>query len=484
MICAMRIVQIQDNSNGVNKLGKANSMPFHLSLGDYLSASTNQCKILSFGTDSATPDKRDFDDLIIASDSEGNIKTGNYIGVVRTGKEVFNITSRFGDALLRRMLNVADNVFLQDVNALPQVKDDIKNTSNIAKYMLQYLFVQRLERAYLLGFPKEYVNVRKTASTLRGRLDIPHYVRTAIPYTGRLPSVRREFAEVRPIASVIWRALQVIGNSSAKPKGGAANRNTNAPAVNLLHNIRQVVDHVREINAGVVWSPTDLSLARHHKALHNPIYAPYRSVLEYAEWVIQSETLKAHVQGSNRPHTELLVNVAELFEVYVRKLLQRHFPGWSVTSPALELHEGCFFQRKFIPDIVLERGNDIAVFDTKYKRMKFVGRSHRGAGDLDRADFFQITSYMAYYARQPGKRLIAGGLLYPIETAEPSPNEKGKGINAAWLDGGVGVRFGVDGIYVPSDENVSDEKIANAESEFVKRMRDVLEPRVTLPGSC
>ena len=101
------------------------------------------------------------------------------------------------------------------------------------------------------------------------------------------------------------------------------------------------------------------------------------------------------------------------FEIYISKLLQQAFPDWSVESPKIELYNSKFYDRKIIPDIVIERGNDVLVFDTKYKTMKFQGRNKYGMGDLDRSDFFQINTYMSYYEQQ-NKNLICGGLLYPL----------------------------------------------------------------------
>ena len=51
------------------------------------------------------------------------------------------------------------------------------------------------------------------------------------------------------------------------------------------------------------------------------------------------------------------------------------------------MYEGAFFEREIRPDIVLENGKDVAVFDVKYKRMQYSGRTQNSAGDVDRADF-------------------------------------------------------------------------------------------------
>ena len=66
--------------------------------------------------------------------------------------------------------------------------------------------------------------------------------------------------------------------------------------------------------------------------------------------------------------------MAELFEIYMRKLLQKEFKDWSVNSPKIELYKDKFFARKIIPDIVMSSGDKALVFDTKYKRMNMHGK--------------------------------------------------------------------------------------------------------------
>ncbi|SFV71608.1 hypothetical protein MNB_SV-13-1275 [hydrothermal vent metagenome] len=161
-----------------------------------------------------------------------------------------------------------------------------------------------------------------------------------------------------------------------------------------------------------------------------------------------------------------MVNVAELFEIYVTKLLQKEFPDWSVSSPKIELYTNQFFARKIIPDIVMIKDNDVMVFDTKYKRMLFRGRYENG-GDLDRNDFFQINTYMSYYKNQ-GYNVKVGGLLYPM----------GKKFNQdecysdSWFNNSE-TKFIVDGIELSVDKiNIDD--IVKSEMTFIDRIKELI----------
>ncbi len=171
-------------------------------------------------------------------------------------------------------------------------------------------------------------------------------------------------------------------------------------------------------------------------------------------------------KNGNKECYGFIINVAELFEIYVTKLLQKSFPEWTVSSPKITLYDNpkLFFSRKIIPDIVMQKDNDVVVFDTKYKRMNYQGNSSNDMGDLDRNDFFQINTYMTYYQQQ-GMKLLCGGLLYPLS------GEHDLNICHAenWL-GNTSVKFLIDGIKV--DDN--SELLIKEEDNFIKRLAKVM----------
>jgi len=454
-----------------------------------LSTQESHLKVLSLNATQKEPDHRNDSDLILSAkkDDQGRwtVSTGNYVGEITIGKQNFQIASRFGIAFLKRMLNFADDVFLTDVDVLPQEKTNSKPPP-IGALILRYLFVQSLERAHVLGLPKSYAALRESSpARMRGRLDVAQYVRVAIPFTGRLPTVSRVQRDVKAIAAVLLKAVQIV-QKDVRPKTEKKPKDKKNESKNVHHpllHIQAATNHLREVNAGVRWQSIYIREAKNHKALMNPIFTPYKTALRYAELIIQSETLGKAQNGKELPYFGFMVNVAELFEIYIRKLLHKSFPSWHIHSPHIELHSMTFFERKIIPDIVMERGNDVVVFDTKYKRMNFTGRMPRfGAGDLDREDFFQINTYMAYYAQHQGKRLLGGGLLYPIETAYPREVSR---VRDSWFGHEIQPFFVVDGIDLSvlhihnegAQPMIKDQltSIETAENSFINRMSDLLE---------
>lgn len=420
-----------------------------MTLADYLKEGAgNMLLQLSQDDDRAETKSRD-EELIIeiaaGSDGKQTIQTGNYIGRIWRGQQEINITSRFGDPFLKRMLNFVNDIYLDDVDAAGEKSKDLDFT----RYILFYLFTQSLEKAFLLGLPRGYQNIDYHDLKLQGRLDIRKYIKRDIPFLGKLSSVAREFQEDRAILDVLNKAVSIVENEKYV-------------GAEFTKNISHIKPRLKELASG---KSADMTKAINSKALLNPIFFPYRTVLRYAKYIIEADSIAASDKHNNDGNHGFIVNVAELFEIYVTKLLAKSFGDWEVSSPKINLYGGLFYERKIIPDIEMRRGKDIIVFDTKYKRMKFRS-SKSGMGDLDRNDFFQINTYMSYYHQQ-GNNLLAGGLLYPIETEFSTDFCYSKN----WL-GNPKTHFIVDGLVL--NENANMEKIVSAENEFLKRIETLV----------
>lgn len=426
-----------------------NVTDLRLTLGEFFAAKKESRLFSFFGNDDEKRNHKNGDDELIVEithrEDKPYIQTGNYLGKFRHGGVDFEIASRFGEAFLKRMLNFANDVYLDDVD----VFGERSNIPDFSRFILYYLFVQSLEKAYLLGLPRTYQSVQHHEMRLKGRLDINRFIKQDIPFVGKIASVSRELCEVQEIVDVLHKAVALI------------ERDGNAMTKNITH----IKPHLREAKSGGYVSGQTIVKAQSSKALLNSIFVPYKKVLRYAEYIIRLNGLQESATANKDLYFGFLVNVAELFEIYVTKLLQREFLDWSVSSPRdIELYSKQFYARKIIPDIVMQRGNEVVVFDTKYKRMLYRGKGQNGMGDVDRDDFFQINTYMSYYQQQ-GKTLLCGGLLYPLS----GEHQVEQCHSAHWL-GNMAVGFIIDGIVVGKDI----ETVKTGEQDFIQRVRKLL----------
>jgi len=104
------------------------------------------------------------------------------------------------------------------------------------------------------------------------------------------------------------------------------------------------------------------------------------------------------------------------------------------------------------------------IWDAKYKRMKAENR------DVDRADFFQIHTYIL---TQVDKKIKVGGLLYPLSIQENYSNEK---FTSPYLlqDDGLKIKFAIDGIQLHKE--IDDSQFNIRQTEFINRIKqDILE---------
>lgn len=456
--------------------------PIRITLADFQTAG-ELCRLLA---PHAKPQKSDDNDaIIIAVMPTGPsevplITTGNFIGEFTYAGRKFSIGSRFSDVFLKRMLNFANDIYFDDVDALPLEKSN--STSSFSRLILRYLFVQSLEKAYLLGLPKAYIAIHDDSLSIKGRLNISRFIQQVIPFRGKLPTVSREMVEVKDIADTLFKAVQIVARDVEEDRSAAMKRSKTTskdtsdlgkkePNTDALGNIRHVIRHLRAVRSGKPFTNETLTRAKNYKALQNPMFAPYKTVLRYAEYIIRTDSMQQSKADADVNFSGFLVNVAELFEIYITKLLQRSLPDCKVHSPEIDVHSGMFFARKIIPDIVIEDDKKVLVFDTKYKRMEFVGRNGYGMGDLDREDFFQINTYMAHYAHQSEKTLIAGGLIYPIG----STVEQELPVEDSWLHH-PRVKFCVHGICTPmvgsQDEKKDLDGIIESETKLVEFIKN------------
>ncbi|MFA5461162.1 MAG: hypothetical protein WC274_03680 [Sulfurimonas sp.] len=451
--------RISYDNNDKRKIGEK----LEINLNDYQAKSPNNTFFLFFKDEDKKASKNEYD-LIISVKKSKNEKeedvyltqTGNYVGkFVWDGLEI-DIKSRFSNIFLERMLNFANDVFLDDVSIMGNKVDE---NFDISKYIIYYMFVLNLEKAFLLGLPKSYTSIKHHEMKLKGKIDINRFIKYDIPFQGKISSTSREQKEIQEIIDTLYKAVKIIEKSG---KG-------------FTKNISHIKTHIKQHRSNSYVSNETINKALKSKALQNPIFAPYKKVLEYARFIINGSNLEEKKDGKNETYG-FLVNVAELFEIYITKLLQKEFSEWSVDSPKIELYKNpdMFYTRKIIPDIVMTNGEHVMVFDTKYKRMNMVGKNQNGAGDVDRNDFFQINTYMSYYQNHQEKyNLIAGGLLYPMDNFEQV-----RCYSSNWL-GNHQTKFIIDGIELDGNlEAQSNEPkfavIAQRENNFIQRIRSLI----------
>lgn len=392
--------------------------------------------------------------------------TGRWIGRVsyqlENGKNVIlEIKPRFGDYSIFTMIEEAFSCNLVSSNSKLVSSD--KEESLIQK-LIPFIWASKLSHANQYGVPHSDFSQVCKGIVIRGRLDV-HKSLIPLLRQHEVVSIKREKRIDEPIAQIILQAYKKIEKT-------------------LGNRISPNADFALNAFASAQYPKRIVSENEYRKIRYKPIYLTYRDVVDFS-WQILKSTKKSEEMGGGKALAGFL-DMAEIWEIYLRWVLRKNFSemGWSVKSPSIDVYENTFWKRKIIPDIVMERGNDIVVFDAKWKKMDGEDANVEHS-DLDRSDFFQIHSYIDYF-KALDKKVVVAGLLYPL--GEKFPVGADNTQDNLWSSDEK-TKFIVDGIQFKNQEKFKSEKnikndkelyeaykseLKKKADEFVKRLKDII----------
>lgn len=351
------------------------------------------------------------------------------------------VSPRFGDTSLFVLL---DEIF--SINILNNNNDRDKLTiDNLLQKLIPFIWAKKLGDANRYGIPHSNVDVLHKGSAVRGRLLVR---KSILPFFKQIEviSATREKQVDATICRVILQAYDILKRKMDKNIRQKLNDN----ALNALLNFENAKIPVAHV-----------SLKQYVSIRYKSIYESWKDVVDLSWQIIQHHHF-SQKESDTKKGFGMFVDMAEIWEMFLRTKLRKAFPDWDVSSPEIDTYNETFFKRKIIPDIVMKKGNDVMVFDAKWKRMEY--RSE----DVDRTDFFQIHTYIQYYHRE-GHNVIAGGLLYPISSEE----EKLKGNKTFSALHGIddSTTFIVDGICFGDEIKHGDEgEMTEADWKKKKKM--------------
>jgi len=431
---------------------------------------TSICEVVADNKDSTEPI------LDIRKGEEENyveITTFGYVGRFTYAKVEFDISYRFGDVLLDRMITKVNDFDVKSLDSESKPSNKKSSNDSLAMKILYMNFIFRLEKLSMLGIPKSYERIEHHDSKLKGQIDINRFIKKDMPYQGKISSVSYEQCYVQDILDVLYGALKVVEGSMQKLVDDRLFQ-----IKNLIYNHADR----RFVNERTIEN------AIYHKSIQNSLYAEFKQLLEISGYIIRNNNKQEY--KANATFRGLIFDVSLLWESYLYELLKEKFEvdDWKVIhEDECDVYHNMFFARGLKPDIVIKNKNlkKIIVLDAKSKSMKFQRGGGDGAwGDLDRSDFFQINTYMTYYNQQ-GYEVLAGGLLYPIEAEfdcrfndeieciEDYRNRKAH--SESWFgSSNTNTKFIVDGIdlfAIDDDSKILD--IKNREDAFIERIKQL-----------
>ena len=442
--------------------------------------------------------------LLRTSKYDGVVDTrwwaGRYIGLayVTLPKEKtsrISIHPRFGQSFL---LAVIDDLFglnniKVSVNDGESLSADEEWFSALLNMLRKRIWVDKCAKANRYGLPRKSIRQDYQSVSLRGTLNVG---RTIMPW-----SIKRELctsvyerAYDDSICHIIYEAHRILSHNVIENTVGVGrrkNKSIKARKVgfgfSLPSAVQETIDTLNTQYKGTSFNLTEVDYKR---IRYKNIYLSWKPLVDFSWAVIRNQQLG--YKASDSQTQCIFVDMAEIWESFLRKKLGEGFPEWRVLSIeecTREIYSDQFYKRNIIPDIILEKDGEYMVFDAKYKRMRGFVSSVKDS-DVDRDDLFQIHTYIQYVEQNMG-HVVVGGLLYPISKKEQDNDGKninnkginrnsfhsdflfGKSLNGQNQAFQKNTAFIIDGIYCSDCSSFDEQKndIANEVREMIKRIQ-------------
>jgi len=333
------------------------------------------------------------------SSNRATFFTSHYIGYyssIGENEEVnIEIKPRFGEGVLNYLLSYAYGIYL------PKSDSSVSssNSKNNTLWLITVMWKAMLEKAITKSqIPKEYKAYEQNSSRFRGQLQISKHIKNNLVDKSKFYCKYRKLTMDTTINQTIRYTYNLLVK---KEKGLKSLLKDIAEYDNMLHSFG--VQH-RKI------STFDIKNIRYSKL---NIY--YKKVMELSALIIKSQSINNDSKSLNREGFSYFIDIAELWENYLLKLLQKHLPQYNIYSPNEKggeyLLENSF--REIRPDIIIEQdGEIVAILDAKYKWYNKIGKYASNYGAVSRDDLYQMSSYLYHYSRED--KPIVGLFISPI----------------------------------------------------------------------
>jgi 5-methylcytosine-specific restriction enzyme subunit McrC len=342
-------------------------------------------------------DERGDDDPVVYCERDGTWWAGRYVGSLSFAGSRLTIRPRFGINTLRSWLFQVTNVALVDSPG------ELREDEAFIVQLLAVVWARSFMEAARHGLPALRRDVRFTGSMVRGRLDVADSVR--LMASDRVASVRRERSLDNAVSRAIVAAYAVLHRWM-----GSGQEDRWLPS-----HAQDLIPHLQAVTGARPRVPSRLELQR---VRYTPITASFRSVAELSRQIANRRGLfsDSAPEGTCKG---LLLDVAELWELYVLAALRRSAMGYDVRHGTLEATAGEYLLESMVdgtrlgllkPDaILLSRRQVAGIVDAKYKRLMPTSTSPSG---VQREDLYQLAAYLARYGTNGA---TWGALVYPQE---------------------------------------------------------------------
>ena len=422
--------------------------------------------------------KRDADEEPIVSLQPRNYKgetalwwAGRYIGIAHLSigkqKVEISIRPRFGENFLLALVEDVYNI----KSPIQDAEDRIENSNEWFSALLQILrrkiWIDKCAKANRYGLPRRTVKHEHKGVALHGAIDVRRTIRSWL-FDQEVCTFTYEKEMDSQIGKILYEANKILSKDAIKFQEKKDSKKSvlgfTVPPV-----VRDTIDLLNSRYKSTIF---DIRENDYKRIRYKSIYQSWKPLVDYSWAIIRGKQLS--FKASDSITNCIFIDMAEIWEAFLRKKLGENErlreDGWRVLSVEeckLNIYESTFYERKIIPDIILQNGEKFMVFDAKYKRMRGLNE------DVDRTDLFQIHTYIQYVERCMGKVVLAG-LLYPITGDKVNENTYHSD-NLFGHSNGKKIPFIIDGIYCDEvDNDIDKSSIESKQKEIEENVASMI----------
>lgn len=354
---------------------------------------------------------------IVYTDSYGQWWTGRYIGSLVFKGVSIEIHPRFG------MEFVANNIPLS--NFIPvNIDASFVAGHKFIHYLQALLWLNYLSKAARHALPTVKQVNKHSSLVVRGRIDVKGTISHRIKGQPQVASKTQVKQVHNAITTAVVLAFQEIERWF--------------PNTNLMHWLPDSIALRLQQMINVTPRHSDIPKAYDIKRIQlNSVTKAYKPLVALSMDILKSKGIQESADGGN--NQSLLLDVAELWEIYVLDVLREAAPLTLDVSHGTYESEGHLLKSldrgrklgKLLPDYLVKHHNEVVgVADAKYKRL----------GDAPwmspkRDDLYQMTAYLSKFSS-----VLNGSLLYP-NWNEGEPESDVEKDNPWMLDSGQRINF-------------------------------------------
>ena len=431
------ILEAKDCCSFLNQEGHGEAIQYFIS-------KKNSLTIFNFGKKS----NKDEEEIAYFNYRDAKWYAGRFIGEAifefNNTKYKIIINPRFGNNQLFRMLEEVYNI------RLPHSKNNFEKQNQyqyLIKKLIAFLWLNLLSKANKHGIPKNNTIRFYKGTSIIGKLDIRKSILPLFTEE-KVISKYHEKTPDKTITNILKSAYRILKTEYSLTNDMISMSSKNA--IEQLYSSKIAENHVTEND--------------YNKIQYRDIYLTYKPIVDLS-WDILKKRNFGNNRDKNKDGLSFFIDMAEIWEMYLKSILKKKFlkDGWIIRNDKITTYKEKDFRRTLIPDIILEKGDDVMVWDAKYKRMEF------DYFDYDRSDFFQIHTYISYF--KENRNVIAGGLLYPLSKEFSNIRQEKNKANSLYSEEKNKINFIVDGI---DYSQINEENIVTEESKFLDRISSII----------